>query len=152
MANNAIMLWSPDTCGCVIHIAYDDTLPPASRVYTYVSEAEAQAIHQARIDAKVPNTNPNPQPSAVLCPAHASLGPVIALFNAVRGENQRKNLTLGLAMNVVSAIKLENYVWSFDKDRILQVSFVGVAVNTNQKNNIQAAIDVQFSPGLVKVN
>ena len=152
MANNAISLWSPDTCGCVIHIAYDDTLKPEERVYTYVSEAEAKAIHQTRIDAKVPNTNTNPQPVAVLCPAHASLGAVAALHTAVLGENQRKNITLGLAMNMVSAIKLENYVWSFDKDRVLQVSFAGVAVNTKQKSDIQSAADIQFGPGKVKVN
>ncbi len=150
MPLNAIQLWSPDTCSCVIHLAYDDTIAPESRVFTYVTEVQAKAIHQARIDAKVPNTNISPQPPAVLCPFHTGLG--ILLHPVVLDENRRKNITLGLVQNAVAAIKLENYGWKFDATRVLQINFPSISLNTNQKNNIQAACDIQFGPNKVKIN
>jgi len=151
MPNNAIQLWSPDTCGCVIHLAYDDRLPATERTFTYVTEAQAEAIVKARRDAGERNINPNPQPPAVLCAAHTPHGFTASLLSQVMEENQRKNITFGQAQQLIPALKVENYNWSFDNNRVLQVSFTGVAVNQNQRNNLQSAMDIQFGPGLIKI-
>jgi hypothetical protein len=164
MPNNAIMLWMPDTCGCVIHLAYDDTLPDSQRVFTYVTEAQAQAIHAARLAAKTPNTNPNPQPPAVICSAHASIGATPKLLTTVQNENQRKNKVFSLAQAQISALqfvdgdnvgnakKLAMYQWSFDTNRVLEVSFSGVAITTAQKTSLQSLCDNQIGKNLTKVS
>mgnify|MGYP001588855667 FL=1 len=93
-----VQLWSPDTCECVIHQAFDDTVPGE---VTYVTREEAMAIHVARRQAK-PTTTLDPkkstQPVAQACPAHAHLGETPAKHEACMEENKRKNITLDLVI------------------------------------------------------
>jgi len=152
MPNNAIQLWSPDTCDCMIHLAYDDTLPPDQRVFSYVTRDEAEAIIQARRNAGEQNINRNPQPPARSCPAHLAHGFTAVLLDKVRGENQRKNMALALAQNVVNTLSFANYSWSFDSSRVLQVRFMNISVTLQKKNQIQSACDIQFGPGLIQIN
>ena len=142
MALNSIQLWSPDTCGCVIHTAYDDTLPPSERVLSYVTEEEAEVIVHARRKAGEKNINPKRQPPAILCPAHAAIGAKPELLATVRDENNRKNIAFSLAQEIIPELPVENYRWSFDKDRNLKARFIGV--NQGQLGQIQAALSSRF--------
>jgi len=152
MPNNAIQLWSPDTCDCVIHTAYDDRLPPDQRVFTYVTRDEAEAIVKARRDAGERHINPNPQPAARLCLAHAAIGFTPSLFTAVLDENRRKNITLGSAQQMIVNLKGEHYNWHFDDNRVLQISFNGITLSQAQKNQLQSSIDIQFGIGRGQIN
>ena len=59
-----IQIWSPDTCGCVIHQAVDDANPGLPPVYqTY---AQAVGVHAERLIARPGTTNPTAQPAAVV--------------------------------------------------------------------------------------
>jgi len=58
--------WSPDTCGCVIHFAWDDTTDETSRVHTFET-AEMKCEEHAHLDGQ-------------------------ELMDAVVAKNQAKNL------------------------------------------------------------
>lgn len=149
MANNSILLWSPDTCGCTLHLAYDSNLPPDQRTFTPVTEDEAEAIVQRRRDAGEKNINPSRQPPAVLCPVHAPLGHTPARHKQVMQENQAKNRAFGHAQALMPDLKPEEYVWSFDDKRNLQATIA--RMNPGQKAQVQKALDAEFGPGSVQV-
>lgn len=157
MPNNAIQLWRPDTCGCVIHMAYDDTVAPELRVFTYVSEADAHIIHEARKAANIPNTNPNRQPPHRICQFHTAIGETPTLHTTIKNENDRKNRTVQDIIDNIPAVKLElldQYVsWSYDASRVLQVFFTPLAnITPTQKNQLQTICDNRFGVGLVHIN
>jgi len=151
MPNNSIQLWSPDTCRCVIHLTYDDTLPLDQRALTYVTQEEADAIVKTRRDAGEPNINPNPQPPAVLCPAHAHLGHTAALLQQVLSENQRKNMALAHAQEIIPSLEPEDYEWSFDTGRILQISLPKAALNAAERSQIQNLFNSRFGQGKARI-
>lgn len=95
MAKN-VTIWSPDTCGCVIHYEWDTEVPAQQRVHTAVAgghvcgdHAQHAADHHAR---------------------HA----------VVAEENQRKNRALAKLIELG-----HNHLdlsWHFDADRTLRIS------------------------------
>lgn len=149
MPNNSIQLWSPDTCGCVIHLAYDDTLPPEQRVLTPVTEEEAEAIVDARRQAGEKGINPNRQPPAKLCAAHAHLGHTPARLKQVKSENDSKNIAFGVAKEVIPELEVGEFKWSFDAQRKLQVEMPNRS--TGDRNRVRAAINSRFGVNTVIV-
>jgi len=133
MSNNSIRLWSPDTCSCVIHQAYDDTIAPADTVFTFVTEEQAEELVSARRRAGDKHINRNKQPPAKLCPAHASLGHTVNRFNIVLAENRLKNGVLAAAQEVNPDVKPSDYRWSFDADRNLEADFAGMSLSDKSK-------------------
>ena len=148
MPDNAILLWRPDTCGCVIHLAYDDTLPLEQRVCTPVTEDEAEAIVDGRRKMGDKDINPNRQPPAKLCPDHASLGYTKARYDQMLEENHRKRLAFAYAKEVMPDLKLEDYKWSFDKNRNLVAGIAGI--DAVKKAEIQVKWDTAFGKGKAK--
>jgi len=165
MADNALEIWMPDTCGCKIYSSYDDTLPIEQRVYTYVTEETARQIHQARIDSGTPHTNKKPLSPARLCPVHTQHGNTPALKEAIKVENDRKNNVFLLLQEQFPALRyiegdLEGnnlkaavYKWLFDLDRVLvfRLEGLGIVLNQAQKNNLQRIIDNRLGEGLVRI-
>lgn len=149
MGDNAIMMWWPDTCECAIHLAYDDVQPREKRVLRYVTWDEAQELHRKRITAKTPHTNPDPQPSAQTCQTHAGVGP--KLFEVLKEENSRRNIAFGLSQRVIGALDPEDFFWVWDKKRNLLVT-LKTALSLEQRTKVQAALDIQFGPGRVKLS
>ena len=64
--------WSPDSCGCVIDYSWDDADPPEARAHSFENSVKS-------------------------CPAHAAHHGKAKHWDVVADENQRKNVTLGLA-------------------------------------------------------
>ena len=148
-----VNLWSPDTCGCVLHVVFDDSDPAVPVKFATLDQAVQ--IHRDRFLARPATTkNPDlePQPPAVICSAHASLGHTSSRHDAVMGENRRKNIAFAVAQANIPNITPEQYRWNFDLNRALSMSFSGVSVSPQQKIAIQAACDIQFGPGLVAVS
>lgn len=125
MALNHINCWKPDTCGCEIHYAFDDTLPPD------------QVVHVPVFDPYV-DTNGNERQTTV-CPFHTGIGAVPALHDNVLAENRTKN--------IFEAALLKNYpnlagkyLLAFtgaDANRTLQVTLPVAAVLPTDLTAIQ---------------
>jgi hypothetical protein len=115
--------WSPDTCGCVLLETWDDATDQAARVHTY------HAVEHA-------------------CPAHTHLSGE-AVYQAVRGENRRKNLVAVIAKALHAPFEHADYTWSFDAQRRVVATVAGLSVG--QQQALQQAADLQFGPGQVDV-
>lgn len=126
--------WRPDSCACEIVYTWNDAVQPMTFVGTE---------------------------TVVACPAHAAaaaLGPA-QHYDAVRGENYRKNRFLGIAIAAVAPLAdgqnlragIE-YVWTLDASRVLQARFTGITLNAQQRSQLQALADAEFGPGKVVVS
>ncbi|GAH87731.1 unnamed protein product [marine sediment metagenome] len=117
-----ITRWSPDTCSCVLDIEWDDTEPESSRTHTIKAVVSRCGSHQAGSDE--------------------------GIFKAVLSENTRKNRVFGLAQQALPGVTLEDYDWSFDAERVLEVKFANMT--PAQKVQLQQDCDNQFR-NLVKI-
>jgi len=117
-----ITRWSPDTCSCVLDIEWDDTEPESSRTHTIKAVVNRCGSHQAGSDEDV--------------------------FKAVLSENTRKNRVFTLAQKVLPELTVEDYEWSFDAKRVLEVKFTNMT--PAQKARLQQDCDNQFG-SLVKI-
>lgn len=117
--------WSPDTCGCVLEYAWDDTLPADERVHTFTV-----------LVAK--------------CPDHIALLADQETYDQVLSENTRKNHVLELARGIVINIEREDYVWSFNAARRLRAEFPGMLTGA-QKAQLRQACNNKFGAGKVEV-
>ena len=116
-----ITTWSPDTCGCVVDIEGDWE-------------------------------NPKSVKSIKKCPVHATLADGQAHLNVVwKGENQVKNYTFGIIQEEIPDITQEEYDWSFDAVRVLQVKIKRQIPGT-QRNSIQTTCSNKFGQGKVKIS
>lgn len=61
--------WSPDTCNCVVEYTWDTDDPPTGRNHNFKNIVK-------------------------VCPAHESLPNGLAMYDAIRDENPRKNKVL----------------------------------------------------------
>lgn len=149
MADNAMFLWSPDTCDCEIFVSFDRGAPGASRTHSYVVNTNAQPFADSiRAGLALP---PKPQPDAIICPVHAHLGHTPALYTAVSGENTRRNLTYGLIETErPDIVASEEATFSFDGARKLTMTIDGRMTPT-EFARMQAAADLQFGPGEVTI-
>jgi len=116
-------LWRPDTCGCEIIYEWDDSEPESSRT------------HRLK---RVVST----------CDNHKGVSPD-TLFDMVLEENRRKNLALSLAQSLVHTIKLENYSWRFDSNRVLIVEFSGLTAS--EMKDLQSSCNINLGAGKVIV-
>lgn len=122
----SIRMWSPDTCGCTIHLVgtegVEGWIPD-----TYCTTSEAQVIHgQYRKDN--PDANPRPQPDCVLCVAHDHLGESIALYTQINKENSDKNMAWAQVEALMpGTVDPNNFKWEFDSNRKLKVSYPGIS-------------------------
>lgn len=145
---STINFWSPDTCPCQIHYEWDTTSDPATRVYTYKTLGQAQAIADEITNRE--GRARRIQPDSVLCPAHAALGNTEAMYDAVRGENARKNLTIGIIQAAKTDLDEEADIkWSFDVDRALHFQVRSGLLFPAQITSTKSALDIQFGPGKV---
>lgn len=138
-----ITRWSPDTCDCVLEYQWDDTQDENSITHTPVNVVNRCTAHQI-----LPNT-----PTAV--------------YNAVNEENPRKNLSLNeILQNAPSTswydIDAEsgsrifkkgiiiNWTWTGTApNRVLTITFTGITLTTQQRNNLQTRLNNRF--GIDKV-
>lgn len=134
--------WSPDTCGCVIEFQWDDTVAPELRTHTHKSTIKACSAHTAQKDI---NTH----------------------FPTVLEENQRKNKCIyemgkaaGVNMDLTqdsteAEVKafhsfVEKFNYSFDADRVLQVSHP--TFNTTlAKTNLETTLKTNLSSTKIRV-
>ncbi len=118
--------WSFDTCGCVVRYSWETTDAPSDRVHAFTDVEITCVEHSDKVG--------------------------IVLYNAAVDENQRKNITQGVAQGIQANLTRDVYVWSFDASRVLLVSFDdSVSVNNPTKASIQSACDLQFGPNKVRV-
>ena len=74
------------------------------------------------------------------------------MYAAVLEENQRKNRTFGLVLQLLPGIIPEDFIWSFDANRVLQVSIdARVPVTGANRAGMQNALDAHFGPGKVRL-
>lgn len=122
-----ITTWRPDTCDCVIHYSWDNSVNEDNRVHTPVEQV---ITHDGQVVKRK------------VCPAHSSFGVQgkhVEHHDAIKEENQRKNKVLGIIMENMSSLvdnKIDNegnpFVefksgkepeWSFDSNRNLLINF-----------------------------
>jgi hypothetical protein len=115
--------WSPDTCGCVIEYVTDDDLPEQDPVLGKIVK---------------------------LCGDHA--GAIGDVFSVVAEENRRKNGTFAELEKSVKDMKVENYLWYFDAQRILHVEVMDLSPVLGDKESAQAACDARFGDGKVVIH
>lgn len=117
--------WGSDTCGCRIAFRWNDRLPSESRVHTW---------------SKTIRT----------CPEHAGLSGA-ALFTQCLEENNNRMHALSRAQDIRPALTLRDMTWSFDASRVLEFSFPLSGLTSQEKLDIQAALDIQLGPGKVRL-
>lgn len=120
-----ITRWSPDTCECVIDYEWDDSQDENTRTHSFKRTIRA-------------------------CPEHKALAGK-PHYDQVLSENTRKNITFDVIQKAHPQVTPDNYLWFFDKDRVLQVSLVGVDLPEAAKKGLQTALDARFGEGKVKV-
>ena len=126
--------WTPDTCAnpatgdaCVLIEVWDDAVAVEARTHDFVRAEKLCSRHAAAHGAD-----------------HA------AAFTANYDQNRRKNISLAIAQTIKSSVTNEMYVWTFSASGVLTVSF-GSNLTSNQRNQLQAAADLQFGAGKVVV-
>lgn len=113
--------WSPDTCACVHEYQWDDSVPADQRVHT-----AGNVINQ--------------------CVFHTGLS-AAAHFAKLQDENPRKNNIVGTILAQVASLTLDDITWSFDGNRVLDISCP--KLTTPQKNTLQTAANTRFGTGKV---
>lgn len=127
--------WRPDTCDCVIEYTWDDALTPDQVTHTL------DTIRRR-------------------CAAHVNLPSDTDVYNTVREENPRKNIThqllLDNAPNTVYDVNADgtrqfkrgivaSWTWSGTApNRLMTITVTGVTLTTNQKNAIQTKLNERF--------
>ncbi len=128
-----VQLWSPDTCGCVLHQLVEPGNPEF--VTRYQTWEQAAAVHARCFMARPRNTVRRPgmgympkwlrryplvhwlvkglQPNSKLCLTHYYLGygPTTELYAQVLDENRRKNVMVNLAWMLINDISDEDLAW-----------------------------------------
>ena len=131
--------YSPDTCQCVLEYTWDDTLSEADRVHSFKSIVKC-SVHQGQADQTAYNTvfEENPRKNNALGTCLAN-GPA-ALFDTIDGTRQLKG-----SINF-------NFSWSGTApNRVLNISFTGITLTTQQRNTIQTALNNLFGVGKVVI-
>ena len=121
--------WKPDTCACVIEQWFDDGADPRVVLYANILETG---------------------------PEHTATGET--LWDAINGENRRKNTVLTIVEAQVSLeVREDRTTWAFTStrlsgsdERVLEVTVGGS--NNAQRTSIQSAADLQFGAGTVVIN
>lgn len=116
--------WSPDTCSCVLEYEWDDAQDESTRTHKF-----GKAVH--------------------LCEHHRALTMAEAC-DQVLSENTRKNIIFGWAKELKPDLELDDYTWSFEKDRKLKVGFLG-KLNANNKSKLRALCNTKFGQGKIEV-
>lgn len=114
-------LWSPDTCGCQFETEADATRPEGVRM-----------VQVARA-----------------CQDHPGLAGQ-ALYDAVLGENQRKNQSADELEQAVAPDSLVNFSWSFDAQRNLRVSFETVSLSPAQKAQLELLLGAPLAHAVLE--
>ncbi len=148
-----IQAFSPDTCGCVLHVAIDPALiGTPDLVHRYVTPQEASDIfeaHQIQYPEKtiaISKQQWRESFPAKLCAAHEVHGHSQARYDAVLEENQRKNKVVHtLEQNI--GIKSATFMFSFDADRRLTISHEALSVESLPE--LQATVDSEHGQGKV---
>lgn len=94
--------WWPDTCDCCIEFSFDDEL--ADPVVT-------------------------PEIAHHKCAAHAGETTPLGVWNVIKEENQRKNITLGQAKAIKTTLTdqdLMKVTWSWDANRNITLYLHGI--------------------------
>lgn len=131
-----ITRWSPDTCDCIVEYSWDDNTSEDTRIHTIANVVNRCVAHQALVNK---NTH----------------------FNTLMEENPRKNKILeGLRASFPALTRTDNegnivlkdgiISWSFDANRVLQVSIP--SLSPTQRTVAQTWADNNLGVGKAKVN
>lgn len=122
-----VTTWKPDTCGCVLHLEWDDEVPAEERVHTAVPFVV---------------TNDESIMPRKVCPIHESLDPTdkeegkhVKHLEKVLEENQRKNITLGKVKEIIG----EDADWEFDANRNVVIT-TKTKLSKAQEDSIKDAL------------
>lgn len=88
-----ITTWKPDTCECVLRLEWDTEQPAETRVHSAAGGTP--------------------------CAAHAAVGDVVAVADAVKAENRGKNQSLAALLAHAPDLKPEDVAFRFAADRSL---------------------------------
>jgi len=131
--------WRPDTCDCIIEYSWDDTLSEQNRVHTlsnYVNKCAAHSILSTDQDRWNTVFDENPRKSRSL-QSVLDNGPT-SFYDIKDGVRQLK-----------SGIKFDFFWTGTAPNRVLNISFTGATLTTNQRNTIQGVLDTKFGVGKV---
>lgn len=131
-------IWRPDTCGCVIEELHDPSNPAFGVQFSAVINK---------------------------CPAHATVADADVwgvVYANPDGENKRKNLlhkalleTSSLNLSVLAADGTfqwkpgTTFNWSYNANRVLEVSISGTNLTTAQRNTVNNFCTTQFGANKV---
>jgi len=76
------------------------------------------------------------------CSAHTSHSND-KVFDIVSNENRRKNFTLWEAQQIDPAIKIDDYHWRFDNERVLHIDFKN-PITPTRKISLQGRLNTRF--------
>jgi hypothetical protein len=151
-----IQMWSPDTCGCVIHQAVDrNTLYTDDVQIRYVSPEEAANIfetHKNRHPDRAHKISKEAWAAmcpAQLCDAHGEHGHTKKRYAVVVEENQRKNHVVNLLAEKLSA-KASEISFKFDKGRVLSVAHASLTAAV--RDAVMPEIEAKHGKGKVILN
>ena len=132
-----ITRWSPDTCACVVEYTWDSTQSESTRVHTLSNVVSKCPAHQALSDSTIYSTlvDENPRKNTALQTVLDN-SPTTALYDIVNGNRTLKP-TIGYSFSFTGTAP----------NRVLNLSFTGITLTTQQKTTIQTALNTRFGSG-----
>jgi len=131
--------YSPDTCECIIEYVWDDSLTETNRTHTlsnYINRCAAHSILPTDQDRWNVVFDENPKKSRSLESVLANAP--TSMYDTIDGVRRLK-----------SGIKFD-FFWTGDApNRVLNISFSGINLTTNQRNTIKNVLDNRFGVGKV---
>jgi hypothetical protein len=134
-------IWSPSVCGCKIYYTWDDTLPEDSRTHTAQDNR------------------------TIKCSFHTSLSDANSTYSTVLAECTKyveaKDLIIDNSPSTVydltpenkkilkSGIEIVGFYTGTYPNRVLNLSYSGTTLTTNQRNSVQNKLNTIYGTGQV---
>lgn len=155
MARTSIQLWTMH-CGCQVHevVEYDDDGKAISKDFCTREEAEdilRDRIKKGQRDTRHPDFDR--QPPFRVCKEHAALGHKEngrAHFDVVREEQLRHSVAFNVLQSEIPDLTVDEVVRAFDPVT-RELTVFSPRHNASQRGRSQAALDMRFGSGKVRI-
>ena len=134
-------IWSPSVCGCKIYYTWDDTVPEASRTHT----AQDNRTVKCSFHANLPDANGAYMAVLDECVKYAETKQMI-IDNS---PSTVYDLTPENKKILKSGIEIVGFYTGTYPNRVLNLSYSGTTLTTNQRNSVQNKLNTTYGAGKV---
>jgi len=133
-------IWKPSFCDCEIYYTWDDSVPESERTHTTNDNTKKCDIHSSLSDNQTIYTSAIEECKKYIDAKELIIENSPSTFYNITPDN-RKILKSGIEI-------LASYSGAYP-DRILNLSYSGTTLTTNQRNSVQNKLNTIFGTGKV---